>query len=717
MESVEAYWAMEAASGLGEAPGQRPRAVPHGALLIVDDNEIIRELLGQYLESAGYTITVAAGGRQALALVNQRAFDLVLLDVMMPGIDGLTVLQNLRTTYDPTELPVIMLTGCDESKSIVHALDLGANDYVTKPFDFAVVRARIRTQVSLKRAKAALRESEERYALAVRGANDGLWDWNLLTQAIYFSPRWQAMLGYKEQEMAPTLDAWLTRVHPEDRQPLEAALMAHLKGYTPHFEHEYRILHEDDTYRWMLSRGLAVRNASGHATRIAGSQTDITERKVADVLTGLPNRVLFTDRLARAIERTQRRPDYLFAVLLLDLDQFKTINESLGHSVGDQLLIALAHRLHTYLRAADLIARAGEGPTVARLGGDEFVILLGDLKDVNDATRVAEQIQQQFAAPFLLPDHEVFVSASIGIALSTTGYNRPEELLRDADIARSRAKAQGKARHVVFDTAMHDRAMAHLHIEMDLRRAIERQEFCVFYQPIVALASGSVSGFEALVRWQHPQRGLLLPTEFIAIAEENTPIVAIGWSVLWTACQQMAAWQRQFSAQLPLTISVNVSGKQCAQADLVPGIAQILHETSLAAHHVKLEITESVLMEHMTGAVLEQLQLLGIQLSIDDFGTGYSSLSYLCRFPMKMLKIDRSFISRITLGGHHTEVVRAIIALAHTLDMQVTAEGVETAEQLAVLRALHCDYGQGHFFSPPLDTAATTRLLMAAPRW
>jgi diguanylate cyclase (GGDEF)-like protein/PAS domain S-box-containing protein len=571
--------------------------------------------------------------------------------------------------------------------------------------------------VSLKRAKAALRDSEERYALAVRGANDGLWDWNLLTQAIYFSPRWQAMLGYKEQEMVPTLDAWLTRVHPEDRQPLEDALMAHRKGYTPHFEHEYRMLHKDDTYRWMLSRGLAVRNALGHATRMAGSQTDITERKVADVLTGLPNRVLFTDRLARAIERTQRRPDYLFAVLLLDLDQFKTINESLGHSVGDQLLIALAHRLRAYLHSPDLIARVGEGPTVARLGGDEFVILLGDLKDVNDATRVAEHIQQQFAAPFMLPDHEVFVSASIGIALSTTGYHRPEELLRDADTAMSRAKEHGKARHVVFDTAMHDRAMARLRIEMDLRRAIERQEFCVFYQPIVTLTSGSVSGFEALVRWQHPQRGLLLPTEFIAVAEESTPIVAIGWSVLRTACQQMATWQRQFSDQTPWSISVNVSGKQCAQADLVPGIAQVLHETGLAAQHVKLEITESVLMEQMTGAVLEQLQILGVQLSIDDFGTGYSSLSYLCRFPMKMLKIDRSFISCITLGGHHTEIVRAIITLAHTLDMQVTAEGVETAEQLAMLRALHCDYGQGHFFSPALDTEATTALLAAAPRW
>jgi diguanylate cyclase (GGDEF)-like protein/PAS domain S-box-containing protein len=686
-----------------------------GSLLIVDDNEANRNLLCQYLERKGYVTTAAEGGRQALELVEKQPFDVMLLDIRMPELDGFAVLKLLRQSYTSADLPVIMVTANDESTDIVTALDLGANDYITKPVDFPVAMARIRTQVSRKRAEAARRDSDERYALAVRGSNDGLWDWNLHTKDVYFSPRWKAILGCAEDEIDNSLEGWFSHVHPEDRQRLEAAIMAHLDGQTPHFEQEHRLLHKDGNYRWVLSRGMAVRDATGKSSRIAGSLTDITERKVADVLTGLPNRVLFLDRLGRALEHAKWSQDFLFAVLLLDLDRFKMINESLGHVIGDQMLSAMAHRLEDCLRNA--APRPGEGYTIARLGGDEFAILLEGIQDINDATCVAERLQQQLAAPFTLGGHEVFTTASIGIALSATGYGRPEDLLRDADTAMYRAKAHGKACHEVFDTAMHARAVARLQVETDLRRAVERQEFRVVYQPIVALASGRLVGFEALVRWQHPHRGLVPPLEFIPVAEENGLIIPIGQWVLRTACQQIRAWQQQCSAHLPLSIGVNLSGKEFMQPNLAAQIAQVLEETALEPRSLQLEITESVLMDHTAAGTLAQLRALGLELSMDDFGTGYSSLSYLHRFPMQILKIDRSFVNRMGAEGPNANIVRTIISLARDLGMQVIAEGVETAEHLDALRALNCGYGQGYFFSKPLDAEAATALLMAAPQW
>ncbi len=690
-----------------------------GSLLVVDDDEHNRDLLCRRLERKGYAATAAMSGKEALAWIERTSFDLVLLDIMMPELDGLSVLKMIRETYTAAQLPVIMVTAKSESDDIVGALSLGANDYLTKPIDFPVAFARIHAQLSRKQAEDALRESEERYALAMRGAKDGLWDWNLHTNDMYFSPRWKAMLGYDEDEIEPSAEDWLSRVHSEDRTRLESVLTAHLSGETEHFEHEYRILHKDGTYRWMLSRGLAVRNSVGEVTRMAGSQTDITERKVADALTGLPNRMMFTDRLERALERVRQHKDSMFAVLFLDLDRFKVVNESLGHAMGDQLLIALARRLETCLRVSDTVARIGEVPAMARLGGDEFTILLDEIKNVSDATCVAERLQQHLTTPFMLAGQEVFTTASIGIALSATGYHRPEDILRDAETAMYRAKTHGKACHEVFDTAMYERAVALLQVENDLRRAVERQEFVVFYQPIVALNSGRLVGFEALIRWQHPQRGMVSPLEFIPVAEETGLIVPIGAWILRVACQQLQAWQQQFAHYSPLSMSINLSTKQFMQGDLVEYVERVLRETKVEACHVKLEITESVLMDHTSSitSTLTRLNTVGLQLSLDDFGTGYSSLSYLHRFPLHVLKIDRSFVGGMSTDSKNAEIVRTIIALARNLDMDVIAEGVETAEHLAALRALQCDYGQGYFFARPLDAQAATALLMAQPQW
>jgi diguanylate cyclase (GGDEF)-like protein/PAS domain S-box-containing protein len=499
-------------------------------LLIVDDNELNRDMLARRLERKGFEVILASGARELLQRLNEGSVDVVLLDIEMPEISGLEVLKTLRETYSPIELPVIMVTAKNQSDDVVKALDLGANDYVTKPIDFAVTLARIGTQLSHKRAQEALKESEERYALAARGANDGLWDWNLQTNTVYFSPRWKAMMGCQESEIADKAEEWFGRIHEADRERVKQEIAAHQQGLTQQFESEHRILHKDGSFRWMLSRGLAVHDRSGKALRMAGWQTDITQGKVSDPLTGLPNRLLFTDRITRLIKHAKRREGYLFGVLFLDLDGFKMVNDSLGHLVGDQLLVGVANRLEKCLRATDMVARVGRDFIVARLGGDEFTVLLDSLKDPADARQAAERLMKAVAAPFVLSGKEVFTSVSVGIALSNAAnYELADEILRDADTAMYRAKSLGKARYEVFDADMRASVMARLQLEMDLHRAIERNEFSNFYQPIISLASGEIVGFESLLRWHHPTRGQLGPEEFIAVADENGLIRELGW--------------------------------------------------------------------------------------------------------------------------------------------------------------------------------------------
>jgi diguanylate cyclase (GGDEF)-like protein/PAS domain S-box-containing protein len=582
-------------------------------------------------------------------------------------------------------------------------------DYASVAIENANLYHQARQEIQeRKRVAQALRISEERYALAVRGANEGLWDWDLTKNTIYFSPRWKSMLGYSEDEIQNNPDEWFRRIHAEDLARMKLDFSAHCEGVTSHFENEHRMLHKDGSYRWMQTRGLAVWNGNGKATRMAGSLADITDRKTAeqkllhdafhDALTGLPNRTLFIDRLRYAVERAKRRDDYLFAVLFLDLDRFKDINDSLGHFVGDQLLIAIANRLQKDLRSTD---------TVARLGGDEFVILLEDISDISDATRIADHLQSELTNANHLIDHDVFVTTSIGIVLSVTGYNRPEEVLRDADIAMYRAKALGKARYEIFDPTMRDLIMERLMLEGDLRRALESDELIPYYQPIVSLDSGRTTGFEALVRWNHPKRGLLTPDAFIGIAEETGLVIAIDRLVLREACRQLQEWQSMYHTDPPLTISVNLSVKQVTQPDLVEFIQHTLDETGVSPRCLKLEITESVIMDNFesTASVFGKIQNMGVQIEIDDFGIGYSSLSYLSHFPINALKIDRSFISRMVNNGSHLKIVQAIVMLAHGLGMNVTAEGVENESQLSVIKSLGCELAQGYIVSKPTSKA------------
>lgn len=572
------------------------------------------------------------------------------------------------------------------------------------------------------KTNALLAQSEERYALAVSGSNEGLWDWYLDSSEIYFAPRWKSLLGFAENEIGDRPEEWFDRVHPEDRDRLLEDIRSHRFGATPHLENEHRLLHKDGTYRWMLCRGLAIRDRSDRAYRMAGSQTDITERKWAeeqlrysayhDTLTDLPNRAFFIDRLRQALKKVQKQPEYVFAVLFLDLDRFKLINDSLGHMVGDQLLVGLAQRLQTCLRPGDI---------VARLGGDEFTILLQQMHDISDAMRVAERIQEAIALPFYLNTHEVFTTTSIGIVLSTIGYEKPEDLLRDADTAMYRAKARGKSCSEIFDKSMHAYVVAQLQLETDLRRAIEAQEFQLYYQPIISLATGKISGFEALVRWPHASRGMISPAEFIPLAEETGLIIALGWWVLHESCRQLSVWQKHLPQAQSLMMSVNLSGVQFMQLNLIERVEQILQETGLSGRNLKLEITESVIMVNGESAMslLDQLKALNIQLAIDDFGTGYSSFGRLHRLPIHTLKIDRSFVSRIedTQASEGWGIVQTIVSLAHYLNLDVVGEGVESIQQLSQLRAMGCEYGQGYFFSKPVDAIAAERLLTTTPHW
>ena len=429
-----------------------------------------------------------------------------------------------------------------------------------------------------------------------------------------------------------------------------------------------------------------------------------------DTLTNLPNRALLAENLKFVIERAKQHEDYQFAVLFLDLDRFKNVNDSLGHSIGDQLLIAMARRLESCTREADM---------VARLGGDEFAVLLDGIPDQNEAARMGQRIQEKLQSPFNLSGHEVFTTTSIGIALSSTGYDHPENMLRDADTAMYRAKAKGKACYEIFDKGMHTHAVYLLQMENDLRRAIEREELRVHYQPIVSLDSGQLAGFEALVRWQHPERGFINPSDFIPLAEDTGLIVPLGLWVLRRACEQLGQWQWQSAANRSLFMSVNLSGKQVARPKLVSEIRQVLEETRIDPKYLKLEITESAVMENAETAVqlLRRLKALGVQLSIDDFGTGYSSLGYLHRFPVTTLKIDRSFVGRIGEAAENIEIVRTIMSLAENMGMEVVAEGVETLSQLAQLRKLNCQYGQGYLFSRPVDAESVSTWISRKPHW
>ena len=520
------------------------------------------------------------------------------------------------------------------------------------------------------------------------------------------------IVGYSEAELLK--QNYETLVHPEDLSNFMSEINQMLEGKSLTRQIELRFVHKLGREVWTLLGVSLLSGTQDETAHLILQIQDITDRKCAekqllheayhDALTGLPNRAWFVEQLEISLKNAKQGEGKLFAILFLDLDRFKVINDSIGHMYGDQLLVGIAERLRKCLRPCD---------KVARLGGDEFTILLNDIQEVKEVIEVANRIQVEVTEPFHLSGYETFTTVSIGIALYNAGYDKPEDLLRDADTAMYQAKSAGKAQYVIFDKGMHARAMNLLHLETDLRRAIDRQEFAIQYQPMVSLKTGRLCGFEALVRWHHPERGLIPPDKFISVAEETGLIVPIGRWVLAEACAQMKIWEQHYSSSLPLLMSVNLSSKQFIHSELIEQIIQILQTTGISPSKLKLEITESVVMENVEVAsqMLQRLRSLGIELSIDDFGTGYSSLSYLHRLPIDTLKIDRSFVSRIQENNENKEIVRTIILLAQNLGMGVIAEGVETIEQVERLRELNCEHGQGFFFSKPVDSEVAEGLI------
>lgn len=568
------------------------------------------------------------------------------------------------------------------------------------------IEASSRNAEAAEQNAAELQESEERFRSAFDNAPIGMalvapdGRWLRVNRALC------QIGGYSEEELLEVDFQAVT--HPSHLGAMMSNIEQILAGKISSYQMENRYYHKRGHEVWVLVGMSLAREGPEHEPRLIFQIQDITDRKRAeeallheafhDGLTQLPNRAMFVDHLTLAFERAKRSPHHSFAILFIDLDRFKIINDSLGHALGDQLLIETSNRLQRCLRPGD---------TVARLGGDEFTILLEDINDIKEAILVADRVQHEVSQPCTLGAHETFTTASIGLALYNPSYQEPEELLRDADTAMYRAKSAGKAQHVIFDSVMHAQVLNRMKLEADLRRGIERQEFFLLYQPIISLQTERLAGFEALVRWQQPERGMVSPAEFIPLAEETGLIIPIGHWVMQEACRQIKTWQQAYPDSFPLQVSVNLSSRQFAQPNLIEQIKSVLEETAIDPHHLKLELTESAVMDNVEAAIkqLQEIRELGIELSIDDFGTGYSSLSYLHRFPLDNLKIDRSFVSQIN-NKENLEIVRTIIALARSLELEVVAEGIETVAQMTELRKLTCEYGQGYYFAKPLDKDA-----------
>ena len=694
-------------------------------LLVVDDEEFNRDLLDRRLTKAGFRVVLAANADEALAAVAGGGIDLVLLDIMMPDVSGLDVLRQLRTAEEAARLPVIMVTAKTQTDDIVEALELGADDYVTKPVNFAVALARIRTHLAKHRVERTLHEREQRYALAVEGANDGVWDWHVETGHMFFSRRWRDIMGIGPEATIDRLEQWLKCLHHDDRVCVERDFHDHVEGRCERLESEARV-RVGEGYRWVLIRGKAVRRPDGRALRLAGSLTDVTEAKVVDALTGLPNRTLFDDRLGRLFEHARRVPAYGFAVLCLDLDRFKNVNDTLGHEAGDRLLVEAADRLERRLRAADTISRldaADEvgrrvtGHTLARFGGDEFGVILSGIRHPSDATLVAERLIHAVAEPMSIDGRVVFASASIGIALSASAYDRPGDLLRDADTALHRAKKAGRGQFELFDPAMRAAVVRTLELEADLRRAVTDDEFVLYYQPIVELSTGTVAALEALIRWRHPTRGLVSPAEFITIAEDTGLIVPIGDWVLHEVCRQLCAWAPHDASLAMPVVAVNVSRRQLQAGDFVPRATSIVDGHGIAHDRIEFELTESVVVtdpEHVRAAA-EGLKAAGFRISIDDFGTGFSSLSMLQHLPVDRVKLDRSFLDEGAGDTEVRQVMEGIMLLADHLGLEVVAEGIETARHLERVQGMRCPFGQGFLLSRPTPPGARATADLQGP--
>ena len=684
-------------------------------IMLVEDENIIAMDIQQRLEILGYQVVAhVTSGEDAICTAAETKPDLILMDIKIHGpMDGIDAAAKIRVTQD---IPVIYLTAFADESTLKRARLTEAFGYLLKPFEDRELHSAIEIALYKHMMEKKLRASEERYVLATQATNDGIWDWDLTTNEIFYTSRWQNMLGLEAEDCYASPDEWLSRVNPEDQERLNEAIDAHLQGLTPTLECEYRIMHQDGGYRWMLCRGLALFDAQLKPYRMAGSQSDITLRKqleeqlihkaMHDELTGLPNRALFMDRLNIVLEQIQSHRDGGAAVMFLDIDHFKIVNDSLGHAKGDALLVAFSQRLEKCLRPGD---------TVSRFGGDEFAILVDSIDSIDEVKKIGDRISLSLKKPFLLDGRELFANASIGVVFTDGGNQSAEDMLRDADIAMYHSKNTGRSRYEIFHPEMREHTLKRLQQEGEIRRALRNHEFVLHYQPVFMVESRQVVGFEALIRWQHPTRGLLAPIEFLEVAEQSGLIIQIGEWVLRTACIQAQTWNE--AKERPLQMAVNLSASQLNDKNLIALVKSVLEESGLAPHCLELELTETTALQNIeyTIKVLQTLRQMGVNIAVDDFGKGYSSLDYIKNLPSNTLKIDRLFISDLSGSGSESEsaIVLAMVTMAHQLHLKVTAEGVETEEQLRLLTQMNCDQIQGYYMSKPAPAREIELLLEA----
>ncbi len=681
-------------------------------LLVVDDDRVTRMTISKVLQKAGYVVLEAQNGLEALQAVDQYHPSMVLMDVMMPEMDGYTACRDLRNSHDHQSLPVLMLTGLNDVESIDKAFESGATDFITKPLNWTLLTQRVRYALRTREMSFALRRNQQRLSQAQRIAKLGYWEINLSDGNVHCSDELYWVLGMESDAQVSSLNTFMNMVHEDDRQAVLQAIEG-AKRSQQSYEIEHRIVRPDGREITVHQQGQLLLVDDGRPQTLLGTIQDITERKAAeelieyqafyDALTDLPNRRLFTDHVTHAAPLAQQQQKQ-FAVLFMGLDRFKVVNDTMGHAAGDMLLREVASRLKGLNH---------DGVSIARFGADVFAVLMEGLEQGSEVDTYVSVLMERMAEPLTIQGQEFFITSSVGISLFPHDGIDAESLMKAADTAMFRAKEAGGQQYQYFTADMNAMAQQRLQTENELRKALERNEFQVFYQPQVDAKTRKIVSMEALIRWFHPQRGMVSPLDFIPVAEDSGLIVPIGEWVLRTACRDTREWNEKYG--LNLRVGVNLSGRQFAQPDLIDVVDSALQQSGLPNSCLDLEVTESIAMDDIESciATLQQFKDKGIYSSMDDFGTGYSSLSYLQQMPLHTLKIDRAFVKDIQGDGENGEISMAIIAMAHSLGMNVIAEGVETEEQLQFLRDQQCDIIQGFFISKPLGSAAFGALLAA----
>ncbi len=697
--------------------------IGNGRVLVVDDDAGGRRLTRATLKKAGFDVSEAEDGQQALDAMRVALPDLVLMDVSMPVMDGFAACAELRKLPGGGRVPVVMMTGLDDVQSIERAFEVGATDFITKPINWPILAHRVRYMLRASSAINDLNQNQRRLSNAQRIGEMGDWVWDVRQDRIVPSEQAWRIFGHEAQDTSLQGDGFLATVHPEDadrvRQACERAI-----ANGDAFAIEHRIVQSDGGLRHVHQQVEVIEyDSSGGALQLAGAVHDITRlkdteeqiRRLAyfDTLTGLPNRLLFTEQLHKGLADAERQGQQL-AVLFVDLDHFKRVNDTLGHSAGDELLRVVSARLAQSVRPLDSISRGSverDRNSIARLGGDEFIIMLSDLHGAVDAAAVARRLVAALTEPVTIQCTELYVSASVGIAMYPYDGTDIDTLLMNADTAMYRAKEAGRGGFQFYDRSMNARALERLVMETMLRRALERSEFVLHYQPRVSLATGQIVGAEALIRWQHPERGLVSPREFITLAEETSLVIPIGEWSLAEVCRQSAAWRTSGLAAVP--VAVNLASTHLRERNLPDLVSRMLAQHGVPAGCLEIEVTESVLIAdpELSLDTARRLNELGVRLSIDDFGTGYSSLSYLKRLPISALKIDQSFVRDLATDPDDAAIITAIIAMAHTLKLKVIAEGVETEAQRVFLMNNGCDEFQGYLMSRPVEAGEFAQML------